>query len=267
MFEITEEDIKTYVKVGTESGTIEEGEEEMIHSIFEFSDTTVREILTPRTAIFALDMEKTLEEVWDEILEQGFSRIPIFNETIDNIVGIAHIKDIMKYEDKEYKNIQIKEIMKEAYFVPETKNLVELLEEFKAKKTHMAIIIDEYGGTLGLITIEDLLEEIVGEIQDEFDHEEEMIQQVNEKIYDIKGDSIIEELNDELSIKIPTSEEYETVAGYIQYELGKVAEISDQVLGDGFVLKVLEIDNKRIEKVRVIMTENLDEEKNDKGNS
>lgn len=262
MFEITEEDIKIFVKEGTEYGVIEEGEEEMIHSIFEFSDTTVKEILTPRTMIFALDKEKTIEEILDEVLEQGFSRIPVYDETIDQVVGILHLKDLFKKMREGNKNIKIKELMKKAYFVPATKTLVELLEEFKGKKTHMAIIIDEYGGTLGLITIEDLLEEIVGEIQDEFDQEEETIQKVNEKIYDIKGDTIIEELNEELEIDIPLSEEYDTVAGYIQYELGKVAEVSDQVKENNCILKVLEVNNKRIEKIRVIILQNENEELN-----
>ena len=266
MFEITEEDIKIFVKEGTESGVIEEGEKEMIHSIFEFSDTTVKEILTPRTMVFALDMERTLGEVWDEILEQGFSRIPVYNETIDKIIGILHMKDLFKYNKERDSDIRIRDLIKEAYFIPATKTLVELLEEFKRKQIHMAIIIDEYGGTLGIITIEDLLEEIVGEIRDEFDQEEESIQQIRETIYDIRGDTLIEELNDELSINIPISEEYDTVSGYVQDELGKVAELYDQVKGNGFILKVMDINNKRIEKIRVIITENNNEEKNNGGN-
>ena len=132
----------------------------MIHSIFEFSDTTVKEILTPRRSVFALDMERTLGEVWDEIVEQGFSRIPVYSENIDKITGIVHTKELLKYSRGQDSELKIKELMKEAYFVPATKTLVELLEEFKRKQTHMAIIIDEYGGTLGIVTIEDLLEEI-----------------------------------------------------------------------------------------------------------
>ena len=267
MFELTEEDIKIFVKEGTESGAIEEGEEEMIHSIFEFSDTTVKEILTPRTTVFALDMKKSLGEVWDEIVEQGFSRIPVYNETIDKIIGILHMKELFKYNKEKDANVKIKELVKEAYFIPTTKTLVELLEEFKIKQIHMAIIIDEYGGTLGIITIEDLLEEIVGEIRDEFDQEEESIQQIRETIYDIKGDTLIEGLNDEVSIDIPISEEYDTVSGYVQDKLGKVAEVSDQVKGNGFILKVMDVNNKRIEKIRVIVTENNNEERSDGGDT
>ena len=150
MFEITEEEILTFVKAGTQSGAIEEGEEEMISSIIEFADMTVKEILTPRRDIFALDSESKLEDVWEEILEQEFTRMPIYTGTIDNIVGTVHIKDLLRYaNDKSSGNLLMKEFMKEAYYVPITKSLVELLEEFKTKQLHMAIVIDEYGGTQG----------------------------------------------------------------------------------------------------------------------
>ena len=201
MFEITEEEILTFVKAGTQSGAIEEGEEEMISSIIEFADMTVKEILTPRRDIFALDSESKLEDVWEEILEQEFTRMPIYTGTIDNIVGTVHIKDLLRYaNDKSSGNLLMKEFMKEAYYVPITKSLVELLEEFKTKQLHMAIVIDEYGGTQGIVTIEDLLEEIVGEIRDEFDKEEESIQKIREKIFDVKGDTLIEEINEKLDL-------------------------------------------------------------------
>ena len=178
---ITEEDVKNIVKEGIEKGTIEEGEEEMIHSIFEFTDTTVGEILTPRITVFALEMEKTLEEVWDEIIEQGFSRIPIYDKTIDKIIGILHTKELLKYDRQKDGKVRLKELTKKAFFIPTTKTLVEVLEDFKRKRTHIAIIVDEYGGTEGIVTIEDVIEEIVGEIQDEFDQEDEVIQQIGEK--------------------------------------------------------------------------------------
>ena len=255
MFEITEDEILTFLKAGTESGVFEEGEEEMISSIFEFSETTVKEILTPRIDVFALEAESRIEDVWNEILDQGFTRIPIYNETIDNIVGTVHMKDLLHYDRQTGNNPPVKDFMKEAYFVPITKPLVELLEEFKLKQLHMAIVIDEYGGTQGIVTIEDLLEEIVGEIRDEFDQEEENIQQIREKIFDIRGDTPIEEINDKLEIEIPVSEEYDTISGYIQDKLGKVAEVFDQVKENNFILKVTDVDNKRVERVRAIIIE------------
>lgn len=263
---ITEEDVKNIVKEGIEKGTIEEGEEEMIHSIFEFTDTTVGEILTPRITVFALEMEKTLEEVWDEIIEQGFSRIPIYDKTIDKIIGILHTKELLKYDRQKDGKVRLKELTKKAFFIPTTKTLVEVLEDFKRKRTHIAIIVDEYGGTEGIVTIEDVIEEIVGEIQDEFDQEDEVIQQIGEKVYDIRSDISIEEVNDEFEIDIPLSEEYDTISGYIQDELGKVAEEGDQVRGTNFILKVIEVDNKRIEKIRVIIMEKDKEQENGDGN-
>ena len=263
---ITEEDVKNIVKEGIEKGTIEEGEQEMIHSIFEFTDTTVGEILTPRITVFALEMEKTLEEVWDEIIEQGFSRIPIYDKTIDKIIGILHTKELLKYDRQKDGKVRLKELTKKAFFIPTTKTLVEVLEDFKRKRTHIAIIVDEYGGTEGIVTIEDVIEEIVGEIQDEFDQEDEVIQQIGEKVYDIRSDISIEEVNDEFEIDIPLSEEYDTISGYIQDELGKVAEEGDQVRGTNFILKVMEVDNKRIEKIRVIIMEKDKEQENGDGN-
>ena len=263
---ITEEDVKNIVKEGIEKGTIEEGEEEMIHSIFEFTDTTVGEILTPRITVFALEMEKMLEEVWDEIVEQGFSRIPIYDKTIDKIIGILHTKELLKYDRQKDGKVRLKELTKKAFFIPTTKTLVEVLEDFKRKRTHMAIIVDEYGGTEGIVTIEDVIEEIVGEIQDEFDQEDEVMQQIGEKVYDIRSDISIEEVNDEFEIDIPLSEEYDTISGYIQDELGKVAEEGDQVRGTNFILKVMEVDNKRIEKIRVIIMEKDKEQENGDGN-
>ena len=261
MFEITEEEILTFVKAGTQSGAIEEGEEEMISSIIEFADMTVKEILTPRRDVFALDSESKLEDVWEEILEQEFTRMPIYTGTIDNIVGTVHIKDLLRYaNDKSSGSLSMKELMKEAYYVPITKSLVELLEEFKTKQLHMAIVIDEYGGTQGIVTIEDLLEEIVGEIRDEFDKEEESIQKIRERIFDVKGDTVIEEINEKLDLDIPLSEEYDTISGYIQDKLGKVADVFDQIKEDNFVMKVLDTDNKRVERVRIVILEKKEEE-------
>ena len=255
MYLITEDSIKSYVNAGKEDGAIEEEEQEMIHSIIDFTDTTAKEILTPRTSIFALEEEKTLGEVWDQIIEQGFSRIPIYQEQVDNIVGILYSKDLLNYDKSKDKDTKIKHLTREAYFIPGTKTLVELLEEFREKQNHMAIVIDEYGGTLGLVTIEDLLEEIVGEIRDEYDFEEENINQIKNEIFDIKGDTEIEAVNKELDIEIPISDEYDTIAGYVHFELGKVAEVNDKVNGEDYVIRVLHIDTHRIDKVRIIKLE------------
>mgnify|MGYP003417470852 FL=1 len=257
-FLITEEEIKSVVSVGEEEGVIEEEEKKMIHSIFEFTDTTVKEIMIPRTTVFAVEASKTLEEIWDVITGNGYSRIPVYEEGIDNIIGVFYIKDIFNVIRDGKLNMQVKSFIREAYFVPETKALVEMLEEFKKKHIHMAIVLDEYGGTSGIITIEDLIEEIVGDINDEFDieHDEE-IKKVADNKYIIDAMLDVEFLNEELSIDLPVSEDYDSLGGYIYSVLGRVSLEKDTITHDNgkVEIRVLEVDNRRIVKALIIKRE------------
>ena len=257
-FLITEEEIKSVVSVGEEEGVIEEKEKKMIHSIFEFTDTTVKEIMIPRTTVFAVEASKTLEEIWDVITGNGYSRIPVYEEGIDNIIGVFYIKDIFNVIRDGKLNMQVKSFIREAYFVPETKALVEMLEEFKKKHIHMAIVLDEYGGTSGIITIEDLIEEIVGDINDEFDieHDEE-IKKVADNKYIIDAMLDVEFLNEELSIDLPVSEDYDSLGGYIYSVLGRVPLEKDTITHDNgkVEIRVLEVDNRRIVKALIIKRE------------
>ena len=250
----TEDDIRRMLNEAS-TKDVEVEEKEMIHSIFNFTDTTVKEIMTPRTSIIAFEREQKLEEVWDEILENEFSRVPIYNESIDDIIGILYTKDLLKYVGNGYKGIKLGTIVKNVAYVPETKSLTDMLEYFRKEQQHMAIIIDEYGGTLGLITIEDLLEEIVGEIRDEYDVEEENFKKLSNNVYEILGETLVEEINDELDLDIQLSEEYDTISGYINYKLDRVAEINDKVVEEKYIIQVLKIDNKRIQKVKIIIKE------------
>ena len=258
VFLITEEEIKSVVSVGEEEGVIEEEEKKMIHSIFEFTDTTVKEIMIPRTTVFAVEASKTLEEIWDVITGNGYSRIPVYEEGIDNIIGVFYIKDIFNVIRDGKLNMQVKSFIREAYFVPETKALVEMLEEFKKKHIHMAIVLDEYGGTSGIITIEDLIEEIVGDINDEFDieHDEE-IKKVADNKYIIDAMLDVEFLNEELSIDLPVSEDYDSLGGYIYSVLGRVPLEKDTITHDNgkVEIRVLEVDNRRIVKALIIKRE------------
>lgn len=248
----SEEDIKRMLNDSSNSD-VEVEEKEMIHSIFNFTDTTVKEIMTPRTSIIAFDKNEILDNVWNDIIDHEFSRIPIFNESIDDIIGILYTKDLLKYTKNYAANIKLESLCKPVAYVPETKHLTDMLEYFRKEQLHMAIIIDEYGGTLGLITIEDLLEEIVGEIRDEYDIEEEKISTKGEDIYEILGETLVEEINEELGIDIELSEEYDTISGYIQYKLGKVANIDDKVTTEGYIIQVLKVDNNKIEKIKLII--------------
>lgn len=248
---ITEEDIRSYVNVGEAEGVIEEDEKEMIHSIFEFGETSAKEVMTPRTSMLALEADETIDEVWDEIRENGFSRIPVYDEEgIDNIIGVLYLKDLLDVVKSGKTDVPIRDYLRKPYFVPETKSIMEILEEFKRMKVHIAIALDEYGGTVGLLTIEDLIEEIVGEIQDEYDNEEEeQIKKIGENIYEIDAMIDIETLNKELDIELPESEDYESLGGLVVTEMGKVAEIGDKINLNDMEIEVLEVEKMRVSKV------------------
>ena len=249
---ITEEDIISFVNIGKAEGIIEEEEQEMIHSIVGFGETTAKEVMTPRTAMYAVEGNKSINDIWNDMLDMGFSRIPVYDDTIDNIIGILYIKDILNYLKEGKTETKVKEIVREPYFVPETKSIIEILREFKSKQVHIAMVLDEYGGVGGILTIEDLIEEIVGEIRDEFDTEdEESIHEVEGNKFEIDAMLDIETINKELGLNLPTSEDYESLGGLIITELGRVASVGDEVILDGVKLVVLELNKMRISKVLI----------------
>ncbi len=212
---LTEEELRMLVEAGKEEGVIEEEEREMIHSIFDFTDTIAKQVMKPRTDIHASPVTSTLNELLDVITSTGHSRIPIYEENIDNIVGVVHAKDLLPVLKNDKHSYDIHAVMREAYYIPETKDVDELLAEFKRGNIQMAIVRDEYGGTAGLVTVEDLLEEIVGEIRDEYDIEEPLIQIIDENHAIVNARMSVDELNDQMSIDIPESEEYETIGGFV----------------------------------------------------
>lgn len=253
---ITEKDIISFVNVGESEGIIEEGEKEMIHSIFEFGETLAKEVMTPRIAMYSIEEEKSIDEIWDELIETGFSRIPVYENSIDNIVGILYVKDILRAVKEGKTSTKIREFIRVPYFVPETKSIIEILEEFQKKKVHIAVVVDEYGGTVGLVTIEDLIEEIVGEIRDEFDKEnEEQIVKHGESSYIIDAMLDIETINKELELSLPISDDYESLGGLIVREIAKVATVGDEIAIEGIKLRVIELDKLRISKVLLIIEE------------
>jgi len=249
---ITEEDIISFVNVGEAEGIIEEEEKEMIHSIVGFGETTAKEVMTPRTSMFALEGERTLDEVCDEIIEKGFSRIPVYEDTIDNIIGVLYLKDVLGIIKDGKTDTPIKNFVRSGYFVPETKSIIEILQEFRSMKVHIALVLDEYGGIVGIVTIEDLIEEITGEIRDEYDtEEEELIHKIDENSYEVDGMIDIETLDKELAIGLPESEDYESLGGLIVTEMGRVAVVGDEIMIDNVRLKVLEVDKMRVSKVLI----------------
>lgn len=255
--EITEEEIRMLVDAGGDSGFIDESEKEMINNIFEFDDTMVGDIATHRTDIVALPITATADEVTDVVINGKFSRIPVYEENIDNIVGIFHIRDIVKAvatSPENFKeNFKLSDVIMKPFFVPFSKKTDELFEEMQKNKIHMAIVIDEYGGTAGLVTMEDLLEEIVGNIFDEYDDVEEDIKPDGNEFL-IKGTTSLKEVEELFDVELEDSEDYDTLGGYLIGRLGRIPNDGEhpEVTVGGFTFKVLEIEDKRIELVRVI---------------
>lgn len=220
---VTEEEIRMMIDVGEEKGTIDKDEKEMLNNIFEFDDKVISEIMIPRTEIFAVDINDTISEAIEEMESNNnrYSKIPVYDETIDEIKGILYVKDIVVSQKS--KSAKVKNLMKDAYYVSESKSVKETFTELRQNKKQMAIIIDEYGGTSGIVTIEDILEEIVGEIYDEYDEVLEKYKKVNDKIYILSGSLATYEVEKILGITIPEGE-YDTLSGYLTEELGRIPE-------------------------------------------
>lgn len=266
---VTEEEIRMMVDVGEEKGTIEIDEKEMINNIFEFNDKTVDDIMTHRMDIVGLPIEASLEETVTLINEEKYSRIPVYDDTIDSIVGILFSKDIIQYLAGSYNTeisadgFSLQPLLRKPYFVPTSKHTDDLLRDFKKNKVHMAVIIDEYGGTAGIVTLEDLLEEIVGDISDE-DDEDDLLQDItpmDDGSYLVEGLASLEELESYFKVNLPT-EEFKTVTGFIIGELGNIPEEGEHPTFDydGLTFLVLEVDDKRVTKVRVTPVQKDEEE-------
>lgn len=256
---LSEEEIRRFVNVSEEEGVIKKTEKRMINSIFEFDDTSVREVMVPRIDMVCVSEDTNLRDLVELAVEKGHSRIPMYRKTIDKITGIIYVKDLLKLLiGDEEENISINQYMRTAYFIPESKKINELLAEMKKRKVHIAIVLDEYGGTAGLITIEDLLEEIVGDIQDEYDLEPRQIEFINENELIVDARVDIDELNEILPEPILNEEEYETISGFILYMLGYLPAEGEKIEFDNFTIEIQKIKEHRLEKVKIITTKPLD---------
>ena len=257
---VTEEEIKMRIDQGEENGTIQEDEKELINNVFEFNDITASEIMTHRTDIFAVDINMTPGELLEEIIKDDcrHSRIPVYDETIDDIKGILYVKDLIKNITK--KTFKIKNIMKEAYFVSQNKLINEIFKELQKNKMQIAIVVDEYGGTAGLITMEDILEEIVGDIYDEYDEIEKEYEKIDDKTYIISGSMPIYDVNKILKSNIPEGD-YDTLSGYLQEELGRIPDEEENPIIETkeLTFKIEEYEDKRILKVKVCKNEEIQE--------
>lgn len=259
---VTEEDIRSLVDAGEEEGVIEMEEREMIQNIFEIDDLEVAEVMIPRIDIFALPKGTKISEILKTALDFGFSRIPVYENNIDNIIGILYVKDLIPIAmdgRKKPEDIMIEEIMREAHYIPETKRINVLLKELQKKKIHMAIVLDEYGGTEGLVTIEDILEEIVGEIFDEYDSEVNLVKKLSPNKYVIQGEISLEELNTMFDSRLP-DEDFDSLGGYVFSTLGRIPEKGDSIRSSNLEMKVLGMDNRRVTQVEVLVLDHYIED-------
>ena len=262
---VTEEEIRMMVDVGEEKGIIEKEEREMINNVFEFNDTVVSEIMVPRTEIYAVDMNLSISKVIEEITNDDdfrYSRIPVYDETIDEIKGVVYIKDILL--STRNKNVKIKNLVKDAYYVPETKPVNELFKELRKNRLQIAIVVDEYGGTAGVVTMEDILEEIVGEIYDEYDEVKMVYEKIDENTYILNGSMSVSEVEKVLDVTIPEGD-YDTISGYLVEELGRIPNEKEKPVIETptVVFKVEKTKDMRITKIKACKVEILPDEYED----
>lgn len=248
---VSEEEIRTLIAQSQQDGCIEDDEKKMLDGVFEFNDKTCKEIMTSSKDTFLINIDDDINRVLDEIISLGYSRVPVYEYNIDNIVGVLYVKDLLAESRKVgFDNIDIKEIMQEPYFVPENKKTNELFKVLKEKKIHLAFLVDEYGGFSGIVTMEDLIEEIVGDIDDEYDIEEMNISQVDENIFIAKGILPISEVRERFNKNI-ISGNYDTLNGYLIANMGEVPKERKEITLDNIKFEILKLGNRRIEEIKL----------------
>ena len=247
---ITEEEIRTMINTAEEEGSIKEIEKEMIHSIFEFDNINISEIATPRADMTLINSESKISDAINLILKDKYSRIPVYKDNEDNIVGTIYMKDVIPYLKGKDRNVSISKIMKKPYFVPETMKIGNFLRQLQKRQEQMAIVVDEHGLVIGVVTMEDVLEEIVGEIMDETDKVDPHIRKIGKKVWMVQGKTDIDEINEKLHLKIK-EEEYDTLSGFILHHIGRIPKEDEEIRYNGSVLKIEEVQGQRISKVRI----------------
>jgi CBS domain containing-hemolysin-like protein len=237
-------------EVGHEEGSIELEEKDLIHSIFEFGDTIVREVMVPRPDIVAIESDKTLRDAQAAVLEHGYSRIPVFTDDLDDLLGVVYAKDVLKALHQGERDMPLREVVRDAHFVPESKKVADLLREMQQEKFHIALVTDEYGSVSGLVTLEDLIEELVGEITDEYDVEEPELEEVAEGVYRVDGKMGIGEVNEILDVELP-DEEWDTVGGLMLGLMGSIPDEGETVDFQSLRFTAERINGRRIVKIRI----------------
>ena len=259
----SEEEVMSMLEVGQESGVLKEEGKKMINSIFAFDDKLAYEIMTPRTDVFVIDIEDPVEEYIDDLMTLRYSRIPVCRGETDNIIGILNVKDyLIKAREQSFDSVDIEPILRKAYFVPETKNIDSLFFELQKLKQQIAILIDEYGGFSGIVTMEDIIEQVMGDIDDEYDEEEEIIDKVDDNIYLVDGDVSLDDLDEELGVDLQ-SDNSETIGGFLIDMLGEIPDENDEgriVEFENYQFKIMAVQDRRIERVKIYILEPKEDE-------
>jgi CBS domain containing-hemolysin-like protein len=261
----SEAELKMLLERSTVEGELEEEEQEMLYKVFDFADKEATDVMKPRPEVVALSAELPPEEALRAVLESPYTRYPVYKESPEHIIGVLHLRDLLNaLNERGMAEVQIEEILRPPYIVPETKDIAALLTEFRRTNQHMAIVVDEYGDMEGIVTLEDVLEEIVGEIEDEFDLPDESIERVDEHRIRIDGTFPIDDFNEQFATSLPI-EDYHTMGGYVFGVLGRAPEVGDEIEDDGLRFKVLEVEGTRIERIEVEFLQAREQERQDQG--
>ncbi|MBN1764646.1 MAG: HlyC/CorC family transporter [Sedimentisphaerales bacterium] len=260
-----QEELLNVVEEGHKEGVVDEEEREMIESVLEFRDTTVGEIMTPRTEIVGIDAKSSLKEAVEIVIREGHSRYPVFEENIDEIIGMLYAKDILREFNNPDESGDIRHRLRKPFFVPESKKLRNLLHDFQNQKVHVAVVLDEYGGTAGLVSIEDILEELVGEIVDEYEEPQaEVVKKINEYTWEVDARLDVDEINDEFNLTIPEDEDYETIGGFAFSKLGHIPKKGETFSHDNMTFEIIDVEERKINRIRIRNTPPSDESPNGK---
>lgn len=247
---ITEEEIHALIQIGADEGVIEDQEHQMIHGVIQLGETQVREVMVPRTEMECINAKDPMEKIIEQIIQAGYSRMPVFKDSVDNIAGVIYTKDIISVlQNREL--IVLQDILRQPYFVPETKKIDELLHEFQRGKLHLAIVVDEYGGTSGLVTLEDLIEEIVGEIRDEYDIEEKRIDRIGEMTWVVDAQTDVREINEALDAEIPDMKDLNTIGGYVTHLLGHLPIKGEQIFVEDLKFTILAAGSTKVDRIQI----------------
>ena len=247
---VSEEEVIHVLEEGERSGAIDKTEHELIKSILEFTDTTVKEVMVPRTDVFAVDISMERDRLLQSLIDQGYTRVPVFRESIDNIIGIIYTKDLIgMLEHRDL--IILQDVIRPAYLVPESKKISLLLKELQKNRHHMAIVIDEFGGTEGIITIEDIVEEIVGEIRDEYDEEQNDVETSSDGTVVVNGGMSIHDFNERFKTGIPENSEYDTISGFLHNQTDRIPELHEEIKFENVSFTVAKKNERRIRQLKI----------------